>query len=92
MKTDGEPTTRGQVGRWVARFEIVIAGLVVFVIQPFLFISAPPAVRPMFAGEDWHAAVSLAGVAAQLAALALMIRWYRADPEPDQHAWRYRAD
>jgi hypothetical protein len=92
MTTDGGTMTRGQVGRWMARFEIVIAGLVVFIIQPVLIISAPNSFGPISAGEDWQAAVSLAGVAAQLAALGLMIRWYRADPEPDQHAWRYRAD
>ena len=31
------------------------------------------------------------GVVGVIGGLAWMIRIYRADPEPDQHAWRYRA-
>ena len=31
------------------------------------------------------------GVVGIIVGLVWMIRIYRADPEPDQHAWRYRA-
>jgi hypothetical protein len=33
----------------------------------------------------------LAGMTGILGGLVWMIRIHRADPEPDQHAWRYRS-
>ena len=84
--------TRGQIGRRLARCELVVGGVVVFVVQPFLFIAAPETIGPMFPGKDWQPELFIGAIAAQLAALGLMLRWYRSDPEPDQHAWRYRAD
>jgi hypothetical protein len=34
--------------------------------------------------------IPLLGIAGTIVGLVLMIRIYRADPEPDQRAWRYR--
>lgn len=91
MKTDGGTMTRGQFGRWLARGELAIAGLVVFVVQPLWYIAAPESSGPMFAGPDWGPALVIGAIVVQLAALGLMLRWYRADPEPDHGGWRYRA-
>jgi hypothetical protein len=35
--------------------------------------------------------ITALGVVGPIVGLVWMIRIYRADPEPDQHAWRYRA-
>jgi hypothetical protein len=60
------------------------------------FIVAPAGSSPMFAtppdllGIPAGVVTSLAGVAGVVVGLTWMIRIYRSDPEPDQHAWRYR--
>lgn len=87
--------TKGRRGRANARIELGFAGFLVFVVQPLVFMSAPAMMSPMFGPDDTTALgmelIPFAGLAIQLIALAWMVRIYRADPEPDQGAWRYRA-
>jgi hypothetical protein len=63
--------------------------------EPVLFFLAPGPYEPSFGlhyGPDWAALATIALAAAgTLGGLGWMIRIYRADPEPDQAAWRYRA-
>lgn len=66
---------------------IAIAG------TPVLIASAPGPMGggPMMEPSPWsYAHLVVAGVGI-VVGLVWMIRIYRADPEPDQHAWRYRA-
>jgi hypothetical protein len=70
----------------IAMAVIAIAG------TAFLIVSAPRFMGgdPM-EGSPWrYAHLVVAGVGI-IVGLVWMIRIYRADPEPDQHAWRYRA-
>lgn len=55
----------------------------------FLFASAPAGMGGMAIREVplWFYAVAALGA---IGGLVWMIRIYRADPEPDQRAWRYR--
>lgn len=82
---------RGQVGRDLARAELAIAAIVGFVVVPFLYVAAPGGIEPMFYEPPWQE-TALAGiaVAGTLIGFTWMVRIYRADPEPDQEAWRYR--
>jgi hypothetical protein len=50
--------------------------------------------RPGFMGSDGGAQLGAdaAGLATMLFGLGWMIRIYRADPEPDDPAWRYRSE
>jgi hypothetical protein len=80
--------TRGRRGRELAKFEFA-AAILAIVATGFVFVAAPG-----FMGggpPEWLTVgswiVALAGVAV---GLVWMIRIYRADPEPDQRAWRYR--
>ena len=81
--------TRGQTGRKWARVELIFAALLGFVVVPFLYVAAPgslggpPPDLPIlcFAG---------AGFVGFVVGFVWMVRIYRADPEPDQRAWRYR--
>ena len=74
--------------RW-ARVELLVA-LVVGSIGPGLFILAPGLTSPWF--FSWpSAAMPFVGAAVWLAGFVAMWRIYRADPEPDLDAWRYRA-
>ena len=75
----------------MAKAELAITALVGFVIAPFLYVAAPGGVEPMFSAHEWqeNALVAIA-VAGMLIGFAWMVRIYRAEPEPDQRAWRYR--
>jgi type IV secretory pathway VirB2 component (pilin) len=90
--------TRGQLGRSVARVELAVAAISGFVLAPFLYLAAPASfeagatsIQPMFVGPKGHE-TALAGIAIAgfLIGFAWMVRIYRANPEPDQRAWRYR--
>ena len=88
--------TKGQRGRANAKLELGLAGFIIFVLEPFLFIAAPrymggPMSGPIGTTGLLITVLPFAAYAAQLIALAWMVRIYRADPEPDQDAWRYRA-
>ncbi len=67
-----------------AMIAIAVASIVY---AAYLFVSAPG-----FMGVPptpvWAVALPVLGI---IVGLVWMIRIYRADPEPDQHAWRYRA-
>jgi hypothetical protein len=61
-----------------------------FVVAPFLYVAAPRAFEPMFIGPGWDQTALLGiAVAGILIGFTWMVRIYRADPEPDQRAWRY---
>jgi hypothetical protein len=72
---------------------IAFAVFVGIVFPAFLFLATaniglgPPPVtdRPIWSY------MPVLGVMGVIVGLAWMVRIYRADPEPDQHAWRYRA-
>ena len=82
--------TRGQSGRWLARVELGVAAGTGFVVTPFLYLAAPGFMGPQ--PPAWQVIGSLVvGAAGILIGFLWMVRIYRADPEPDQRAWRYRA-
>ena len=84
--------TRGQRGRNLARAELAGAAFLGFVLAPFLYLAAPGEIaHPMFGTPDWQkTALAGIGFAGILLGFLWMVRIYRADPEPDQRAWRYR--
>ena len=58
----------------------------------FLPVIQPRFIGPMYLEPPvWSQALTALAVVGVIGGLAWMIRIYRADPEPDQHAWRYRA-
>lgn len=80
--------TRGQRGREIARRELAFAVLLI-VAAAFVWVASPVGFSPMFT-PWWHDWLAPAGLIGVLIGLVWMIRIYRADPEPDQRAWRYR--
>lgn len=62
------------------------------------FLTAPGTIGPMFdtppdiLGLPVGPVLGTVGSVGVVVGLAWMIRIHRADPEPDQHAWRYRRD
>lgn len=81
--------TRGRRGRLISQLLITVA-LTTVAIAAFLWVAAPGGIGPMFADRTGETIIVLIGVAGAIVGLAWMIRIYRADPEPDPHAWRYR--
>ncbi len=84
--------TPGQRGRRIGRVLIAVAvGLIV--VTGSLWIVAPRGPSPMFL-PGWidfaNLALSAVGITGIVVGLAWMIRIHRANPEPDQRAWRYR--
>ena len=77
------------MGRDFARAELAGAAFVGFVIAPFSYLAAPGFMggRPPDLPIIGVAGVGFAGI---LIGFLWMVRIYRADPEPDQRAWRYR--
>jgi hypothetical protein len=80
--------TRGQRGRAYAKAELILAVLIV-IGGAFLYVAQPARSTPM-SGPD-PMPILIIGIAGVVIGLGWMIRIYRADPEPDQGAWRYRA-
>ena len=64
---------------WLAVIAISVTALLVVATPSFMGVQPTPV---------WAYALPVLGV---IVGLVWMIRIYRADPEPDQHAWRYRA-
>jgi hypothetical protein len=82
---------RGLLGRDLARAELAGAAFVGFVVAPFLYVAAPAGFSGMFPPPDWQVTGPIVvGAAGILIGFTWMVRIYRADPEPDQRAWRYR--
>lgn len=67
---------------------MALAAFLAFVVGPFLFIAAPGFMGPPPPFEQLSRGVGVLGL---VVGFAWMIRIYRADPEPDQRSWRYRA-
>jgi nitrate reductase NapE component len=94
---DADGMTPGQRGRWIGRGLIAIAILAIGLSA--LWVIATPGIMgspmlsdgarvgPLPAG----ALLLLVGAIGIVGGLVWMIRIHRADPEPDQHAWRYRS-
>ena len=63
------------------------------VLTAFELISAPTFMGggPMMGTPVWTYAFSALGGVGVIVGLVWMVRIHRADPEPEQHAWRYRA-
>ncbi len=72
---------------------IAIAVIVIVIsVAAFLFVSAPGFIGgPMIDPPIWSYALPVLAVVGPIVGLVWMVRIYRADPEPDQGAWRYRA-
>jgi hypothetical protein len=56
----------------------------------FLWIAQPGSIGPMFRNGTAEAAIAVVAIVGVSVGLVWMIRIYRANPEPDQRAWRYR--
>jgi hypothetical protein len=87
--------TPGQRGRWIGRGLIAIAMLAI-ALAVVWSIAAPGFSSGLSTGMRFgpvpvDAFLLLAGMTGILGGLVWMIRIHRADPEPDQHAWRYRS-
>ncbi len=87
-----EPLSDGQYGRRIGR---CLLGIAVFVmgLTVFLFIVAPGFMEPMFVPDSYrYGTIGLffVGVVGQVGGFIWMLRIHRANPEPDQHAWRYQ--
>lgn len=83
--------TRGQRGRQIGRAMMTFAVVVGIGIPVFLFLATPsfgPMMGPRPLLSDALPVLAAVGI---VVGLVWMVRIYRADPEPDQHAWRYRS-
>jgi NADH:ubiquinone oxidoreductase subunit K len=81
-------TTVGQRGRRIARGLIVLAiawGLAALL----LWVAQPGFMDPMSGTREWSP-LPIVGIASYFIGLGLMIRIYRAQPEPGERTWRYR--
>ena len=76
---------RARRGRAIAR-AMIWAVTVVFFVSVFWFVA-----RPALLYGFQPLPIELVGIAMAVLGLLWMVRIYRANPEPDQHAWRYRA-
>jgi hypothetical protein len=92
------PMTRGQRGRATGRAMIALA-IVAIGVTVLLLVATPVYMGPgpMFSEPPrlWFVPVDvlfpLTCIGGVAFGLAWMIRIHRGDPEPDQHAWRYRS-
>jgi cytochrome bd-type quinol oxidase subunit 2 len=85
-----ESNERARSGRRAAR-NMILSAVIVVGFGGFLWIAAPNSiggswVRPM----PWSLILPAAGLLGIVIGLVWMIRIYRANPEPDPKAWRYR--
>jgi hypothetical protein len=80
---------RVQRARAIARGEIAI-GIAWILISSLLWTAAPGHSGSMFRGSAPTAAdIAVGAIAVQVVALAVMIRIYRATPEPGDPTWRF---
>ena len=70
---------------WIA--VIAISGTAFVTLFPFPHLSDPMFLEP----PVWAKVLTALAVVGVIVGLVWMVRIYRADPEPDQKAWRYRA-
>jgi hypothetical protein len=82
--------TEGQRGRRTARGLIVLA-IVYGLVAVFAYLAQPGFMDPMFGvRQRYEIWLPILGVASYLIGLGLMVRIYRANPEPGERTWRYR--
>jgi len=76
----------------LARVELALTAFVGFVVAPLWFVVAPQFTGGMMQPPWWQTEAVIQGVGAAIFVTGFiwMVRIYRADPEPDQRAWRYR--
>jgi protein-S-isoprenylcysteine O-methyltransferase Ste14 len=84
-----QSNAKARRGREIARV-LVTAVLVLLAFVAFLFLNMPNTIGPLFEPRltDWI--VPGLGILGILVGLGWMVRIFRADPEPDSSAWRYR--
>ena len=70
---------------WLA--VIAISGTAFVTLFPFPQLTGPMFLEP----PVWSKVLTALAVVGVIVGLVWMVRIYRADPEPDQKAWRYRA-
>jgi uncharacterized oligopeptide transporter (OPT) family protein len=78
--------------RRLARLELLLA-VVAPVLAAFLFVAAPGHMGGPVSGSwvsDLGIGVAVVGMVGVIVGPVSMVLIYRADPEPDQGAWRYR--
>jgi hypothetical protein len=82
----------GVEGRHKAR-ELIGLGVLLALFSGFLFIAAP-GYGGGIGTDTWLTSLPLVGLVMPIVGLAWMVVIYRRafDPEPEQDAWRYRAD
>ena len=82
----------GVAGRANAK-AMLVAGVLLSLLDGFAFIAAPGFMGGGPSGA-WTSALLIVGLSMPIVGLVWMVAIYRRafDPEPDQHAWRYRAD
>ena len=83
--------TRGQHGRETGRLLLSFAALLIVLGQPILWAIGPADFDPMFGYQGAILGVPVVvGIVGQVGGFVWMLRIHRANPEPDQHAWRYQ--
>lgn len=75
----------GRAMIWLAVIAIAVAALVTLL--PPQGLTTPMDLEP----PVWSKVLTALAVVGVVVGLVWMVRIYRADPEPDQAAWRYRA-
>jgi drug/metabolite transporter (DMT)-like permease len=82
-------TTDGQRGRRIARGLIVLA-IVYGLVAVFVYVAQPWFMDPMSGVPQEWSPLPIFGIASYFIGFGLMVRIYRAQPEPGQRSWRYR--
>jgi hypothetical protein len=83
--------TPGQRGRRIGRAIIALAVVVGIILPAWLFVAAPGHMGGDWGTPLWYSALPWVGMVGVVVGLVWMVRIHRADPEPDQKAWRYRS-
>jgi NADH:ubiquinone oxidoreductase subunit K len=83
-------TTEGQRGRRIARGLIALA-IVWGLGALFLWVAQPGYIGPMVVErQGFEIWLPIVGIVSYFIGLGLMVRIYRANPEPGERSWRYR--
>jgi hypothetical protein len=87
MNDGSDVFAEGREGREVGR-ALLVTALAIIALGGFFAVA-----KPGFMGgpSPWEGWVEVAGVTGQLVGFLWMLWIHRANPEPDQSDWRYRA-